>query len=342
MARVTVSNPSTYDIALPHPLYGTLPPGRVRVFDDVSLRLLEESAAFQQALTRGLQLQMGGSGLRDYVVQASLANCSPGGLLAGGVWPETATTRTVTYTTVGGEHVFKIPLGSYFKDAQGETTLSINGNRLYYPMEYQHIHRNFNNGGPTSTTDTCIGFVLDGGPASAGWTVTFTWIERRLLVEPPSLALVTTALSGGVWVPDYSVKWIHSNAATSPNAVQVALPPPGYVAEFWRLTPKVGGERIRVLTAENLKSDGQRYLPYVRGPAVSTANEGLFLQAMFDPRSLGSTWKKFRVCYYHPTTGARSALSPETIVSAKPAPAPHDYDQHNMSGPTRYHLWITR
>ena len=255
------------------------------------------------------------------------------------VYPETVFTRTISYTAVGGERVFKIPLGNYFKGAAGETTLFVNGNELFLGPDYSHVHRNFNNGGPTSTIDTCIGFRLSGGTALPGWTVVFTWKERQLLITPPSVATVHVVLSGSTWVPDYSIPWQPQSALNAHNAIQVPLPPPGYVVEFWRLTHKKGGFRWGPYGP--LNRDGQRFLPYVRGPAVNTENEGLFRQVDFDVATVNTSWKKFRVCYYRPATGARSALSSETILSAKPG-GPYDFDSHNGRVQVRWYLWVNR
>ena len=51
-------------------------------------------------------------------------------------------------------------------------------------------------------------------------------------------------------------------------------------------------------------------------------------------------WSKFKVCYYSTVTGARSPLSPETVISA--LGAGHQYDAHREATPTRWNLWINR
>lgn len=256
--------------------------------------------------------------------------------MADNLWPETVLQRTATFIAVGGKRVFKIPLECFFRNAAGETTLTINGNPQGYPLDYQHVHRS---GAGVAITDTGIGFILP-GPAGAGWVLVFTWLERRLLVDVPSLALVHAKLDGGIWVPDYDVgaKWKPSDPTDCPNAIQVPEPPPGYVAEFWRRIRKPGGGRQDSFGNVYLRG-GIRYLPYERGPAAGTANSGLFLQTMFDPNHGAEHWTHFRVCYYRTATGARSPLSSEVIVSAL---GNRPYDEHNGSGPTRYNLWINR
>jgi hypothetical protein len=89
-------------------------------------------------------------------------------------------------------------------------------------------------------------------------------------------------------------------------------PPAPYVVEFWRETVKRGGAFATVPGGRVLRH-GRRYVPHFRGPSTQSVDPNTFYMSEFSS-ARARPWQKFRVCYYNPLTGARSALSAETIV----------------------------
>lgn len=256
------------------------------------------------------------------------------GFSAGVSLPESVTQREVTTTTVAGKKVYYIPLGEHFLNAASETEL-VYGGVTYHLGDgfYTHIHRSMATF--MNVTDAMIGICLTTAPPS-GITLTLRWKQRLILTQPQTLALVHCSNVGGVWVPDYTIaKWKQNDVLLAPNAIQVPPPPTGYVVEWWRLSTRKGGAHTR---GSGYRS-GRRYLPVFRGPAVGTENGALFLVTQFDPGSTKRPWRHYKVCYYNPTTGARSALSSEVVIASGADGPP---DKLGGMGPFRYNVWINR
>ena len=244
---------------------------------------------------------------------------------------EVTVCRSISLTTIAGQKLYLLPLGEYFRDAVGETEIDYNGIKHSGDGFYTHVHRSL--AAWMNVADTCIGIVLV-TPPPAGVVLTLHWKQRIFLLTPPSVALVHCSHYLGGWKPDYTITgWRQDNPTIAPNAIQVAIPPLGYVVEWWRLTQQKGGAHG---PGSGYRA-GKRYLPVYRGPAPNMENPALFLREQFDKGSDSRPWRHFRVCYYQPTTGYRSALSSEVIISAGSQP-----DQHNGKGPSRYNLWINR
>jgi hypothetical protein len=189
-----------------------------------------------------------------------------------------------------------------FLDAVGETTLEIDqGNGFIvqaFGADYAHFRRN-GSGTPATVADAAIGFSLVGGAVAAGWTMRFRWKERKLITGPPTVAKVLSSL-------DYSLSW-QPNTVNATDAIQVP-PINGMQIEFWRESRLNGGKR-GTADPTKIKREGRRYLPYFRG----ATNVFLFNRGAFAVTT--STRFKYRVCYYNPNTGARSALSNEIILA---------------------------
>ena len=248
--------------------------------------------------------------------------------------PEVAVLREVQHTTVVGQTLYCLPMGEHFLDAATETEVTNRGGTYRIGDGfYAHVHRHL---APwmLSVSDAMMGIVLAIPPGEAS-ALTIKWRQKLILVPPGSVALVHCVLASGVWRPDYSMKWLQNDPLLAPNAIQVPPPPDGYVVEWWRLSRQKGGEHADHGTGYRM---GRRYLPAYRGPAVGTDNPSLFLRTQFDGASSHGPWRHYRICYYNPTTGARSALSSEVIIAA----GINNPDQHNSKGPCRYNVWVNR
>ena len=254
-------------------------------------------------------------------------------ILTLGTLPEVTISRELSFTTVAGRKIYFVPLGEHFFDAPSETEI-LYGGLLHRIGDgfYTHIHRSMSPW--MNVTDTMIGIALT-TPPPAGVTLILRWKQRIILLAPPSALLVHCSHYITGWKPDYTlVGWKQNDPTVAPNAIQISLPPPGYVVEWWRLTRQKGGDHGGYGSGYRA---GRQYLPVYRGPAIFTDNESLFLKTQFDQSSQCAPWKHYKVCYYNPITGARGALSSEVIISPGNIP-----DQHNSKGPVRYSLWINR
>lgn len=201
--------------------------------------------------------------------------------------------------SVAGRNNYTIPVGNWFLNAIGETTLDIDSGAGYIPQaygpDYAHLLRVTP---PPTVADAAIGFSIVGGAVPAGWTLRFRWHERTLLVQPSVVAKV-------IQPPNYAAPWNSSSAVDFPNGVRIPEYPDVQV-EFWRQTWRNGGQRGNMGV---LRRDGKRYLPYFRG----VLNQFAFRSSEFRPTQPMKR-NHFRVCYYDPATGARSALSNDIIV----------------------------
>lgn len=212
--------------------------------------------------------------------------------------------RSVMLDSVAGQNNYRIPVGDWVLDAPGQTTLQIDQGTGFidqaFGADYGLLRRVTP---PATVADAAIGFSLVGGIIAAGWKLYFTWTDRRILTEAPSIAKVL--IQAGPPAPSiYTVAW-ESNGPDAPDGVLVPELP-GMQVEFWRQSFNDGG--IRGATGA-LRREGRRYLPYYRG-AVD-----LFRFAISDFSPLQTRKRnRFRVCYYDLANGARSLLSRDVIV----------------------------
>ena len=246
-------------------------------------------------------------------------------------FPEVTIQREVSMTTVASQSIYYVPVGEYFYGLPTETEIVINGvtrNYGYYSYVGRSIAPWMNVG------DIKIGIKLPGAPA-AGLPLIIRWKQRRILMAVETMLLVHCTFTGGLWRPDYTIpKWMAQDPLLAPNAIQVPPPPSPYVVEWWRLARHKGGDHTGRGSGYRA---GIRYLPVYRGPAPSTENTSLFLRTQFDVGSDRRQWRHFKTCYYNPTTGARSFLSDEIVISAGGSP-----DMHNSKGACRWNLWMVR
>lgn len=223
-----------------------------------------------------------------------------------GAGPVLTTPHEMIIPSVAGRNNYTIPVGNWFLDAVGDTALDIDQGSGFIPQaygpDYAHLLRVTP---PPTVADAAIGFSIVGGAVSAGWALRFRWFERTLLANQPSIAAKV------LQPPSYTVEWLQNGpfAANTPNGVRVPEYPNVQV-EFWRQTWRNGGVRGG---AGVLRREGKRYLPYFRG----ALNQFTFAKAEFSSAQ-GLKRNHYRVCYYDPTNGARSALSNDVIVVCGP------------------------
>lgn len=234
--------------------------------------------------------------------------------------PQVSVKHSILVPSVAGRLNYTIPLGNWFLNAPGETTLEINTGSTWidqaYGADYGHLQRVTP---PPTVADAAIGISLN-DPPPAGWVLRIGWYERTLLVQPSVAAKVLQP-------PNYTVPWNSSSAVDFPNGVHIPEYPNVQV-EFWRQTWRNGGLRG---TAGVLRRGGKRYLPYYRGPL----NQFVFAKSDF--RTAQPLKRNhYRVCYYDPATGARSALSNDVIVVCSDS----QNDRLNGGIRTRGSVWI--
>lgn len=240
----------------------------------------------------------------------SLWEAAPGG--GGGLSSvETLITRSMSFNTVVGESYYRLPVGNWFRAAAGVTTLFINGIEMFFGADYIFITRHSQ---PTTVSDCAFGFQLMGQPASI-MPMVFTWVEGVSFLQPPSIALQRLIDNGSGYEPNFTVgeAWLSSSATQTANGVEIAEPPAPYVVEFWRETRNRGGLFNTPLGGKRYRH-GRRYMPYFRGPSNLSLNRATTFHYSEFSALVARPWQKFRVCYYNPTTGARSPLSSETLI----------------------------
>jgi len=210
----------------------------------------------------------------------------------------------MTVPSVAGQQGYIIPVGDWFTNEPSECVLERDSGGGFVTLTYGLDFKGFiRSGSPAAVLDLVIGFYLVAAPP-AGQTFRFTWYERVLFKTP--IPVAKAKLTGSPPVPDMTVKW-SQNTSNAPNGITVPELT-GYVVEFWRRNAKSGGLHVNALGSRQRR--GPRYVPYYRG-SVGLFN---FTADTFSPANVGSKRQKFRVCYYNPTTFARSFLSEDVIV----------------------------
>lgn len=213
------------------------------------------------------------------------------------------TLHELIVASAAGKNNYTIPLGNFVWDAAGQSTLDVDTGSGFvpvaFPAGYTHFRRSAT-GTPSTVVDAAIGFSCVAAVA-AGWTFRFRWKEEVIPVSPGAIAKVLVPA-------DFTLPW-NANGANFPNGVTVPEYPKAR-CEFWRQTTHSGGRRG---SNNVLMRMGRRYLPYFRGPL----DQFTFSIADFASAN-ASKRNRFKVCYYDSTTGARSALSTDTIVICGP------------------------
>lgn len=216
--------------------------------------------------------------------------------------------QEMVVASIAAEDRYRIPVGSLFLDAAGETTLEVDTGSGYTPavygVDYVHLPRGYLRPCATPTViDAVIGFRWINGAVPGGWTFRFRWLERRILVQPAGVAAVR--LDGSLQ-PDQSTPWYVNSSGRHPNGIRVPLLP-DYCVELWRVTKHRGG----LNSGGQFTRNGRRYVPYVRYPVGQDA-----INFELGPQLIKVSRGKrlMKVCYYNPATGARSALCAETIL----------------------------
>ena len=235
-------------------------------------------------------------------------------------------------SSIAGRNNYTIPLGRFVFDAAGQSSLDLDVGSGFNPVAfgtgYTHFRRNAP-GTPASVADAAIGFAYVGAVA-AGWSFRFRWKEEVIPTSPIAIAKVRVPA-------EFDVRW-ESNAPLNPapgaNAAPNGVTIPEYSdvqCEFWRQSQNPGGQRGTINPAD-VRRLGRRYLPYFRGPL----NQFTFSTADF-AATQASKRNWFKICYYDPVTGARSALSTDTIVVCG-----LQADSHNGVRPVRTErsVWI--
>lgn len=207
--------------------------------------------------------------------------------------------------SIAAEDRYRIPVGSLFLDAASEATLEVDTGSGYTPavygVDYVHLPRGYLRPCVVyGVLDAVIGFRWINGAVGAGWTFRFRWLERRIIAAPTGVMAVR--LDGSGTAIDPSTRWYVNNSAALCNGLRVALLP-GYCLELWRLGKRRGG----LDSGGGSVGDGRRYVPYLRG---SVGNQFIDFQPLY---KIGKGKRQFKVCFYNPLTGARSALCAETV-----------------------------
>jgi hypothetical protein len=219
------------------------------------------------------------------------------------------TTYELIAASIAGRNNYTIPIGRFIFDAAGQSTLDLDTGSGFNPVAfgagYTHFRRSAP-GTPPSVADAAIGFSFI-GVVAAGWTFRFRWQEEIIPESPGAIAKVRIPAN-------FNVRWEQNsplnpppNTDAAPNGVTIPAYP-DVQCEFWRQSQNPGGLRGTINPAA-VRRLGRRYLPYFRGPL----NQFTFSTADF-ATTQASKRNFFKICYYDPATGARSALSTDTIV----------------------------
>ncbi|MFO0701766.1 MAG: hypothetical protein U0236_21305 [Nitrospira sp.] len=216
-------------------------------------------------------------------------------------------TNTMTVPSVAPRINYYTPVGNWFYDHAGESTLEVDKGAGFVLQVYgvDYVHKGRGVGPPPTVLDAVIGFQYIAGPVPNGWTFRFTWKVRRIPMDPFAIGKARMSVAG---VIDTAVNG-KANGATPPNGVTVPSlvgPDGAYAVEFWRRTRKNSG------TSNAIIRQGKRYLPYYRGaPGVFNFHIDVFSGTF---AGYGTNRTFFKICYYDPTQGARSCLSNDVIV----------------------------
>lgn len=211
-------------------------------------------------------------------------------------------------------NTYNIPPGNMpFLDAQFQTTLEADTGSGFQPLvwntDYVHALRKVSIGTKPSIIDSAIGIKLQ-ITLAIGTLMRLRWKEFRLYMPPPIIQ--KRADTDG---DDYTQIWYSgvNPQQLPPKRIQVGQAE-GFQLEFWRETLRTGGKRSTVgggiNNPQTTRRLGRRYLPYYR----SAVDLWVVHMDEFTTNAINSKRLKFRVCYYDPSTGARSPLSTDGIM----------------------------
>jgi len=237
--------------------------------------------------------------------------------------PYTQRVETIEHTAVAGQNGFFLPRGVYSR-AANILAVKVNGTVLtgadYDPMARQA--RTWNNFPPPmgwrmpSTADVTQGVWLTAS-MTGGEVVAITFVTRDLLIAPPVPMAVYAP--GGVFPAASTVSsYLVPHPAPTPHVYDVprhafVTTRAGLQIEFWHKTLRVGRIRTTPVPLMQLRA-GLNWSPYWRS-AVAAADGSLILDSnTFNPG--GSGKRRWKLAYYDPASGARSALSVETLYTA--------------------------
>jgi hypothetical protein len=245
----------------------------------------------------------------------------------GGYWEPSSndsaveTTRETILTADGTHAIFRLPLGSYVASHIDDILVFISTDGGVTWIDQQlgadfafYYSGRFNPGfsQPPSVQDVASGIEIVAGVPSAGWRIKIQWIERISPFVPRSI--VPARFTGSPYTVDNSFSWETSNDAHTPNGILLPQGPDGYVPELWRVTKHKGGLN-RDRAGFHFIGGGRRLIPYFRGPQANVVDPNAIVLVGGLGISTASARKfKFRVCYYNPTTRARTAFAPGLIT----------------------------
>lgn len=168
-----------------------------------------------------------------------------------------------------------------------------------------------------STADVARGVYL-AAPCAGGEVVAVTYAQRLLGIAPP-VPRVTYA-PGGVTpdpgAPNAFVRFSYAGPNVPQALVVEAIA--GLQVEVWRRSSHAGSVRQSSLGGLNIVRSGRHWSPWWRTPVAGASGS-----VVIDPFAEG--WvaftsaqrrKFYRLAYFDPATGARSALSDLTLFSA--------------------------
>lgn len=210
-------------------------------------------------------------------------------------------------TMVAGQQGVFLPWGAYVLAAASniEVLLDQGGGFVQqaYGADFGFQTRQRAGWPQPSTADVSTGIWMN-DPAAGGETVRVRWRSGSILIEPPSPIAFSTAAPVPPLGNFNSFRYIGPYV---PNAFKVAERF-GLQVEVWRMSARGGCNRSPVSVPGFLQvRGGRRFSPFWRGPAGF--GETTILPNTFTQRRKNV----FRVCYYDPATGARSALSAERV-----------------------------
>ena len=222
----------------------------------------------------------------------------------------------ITLPVVPSTHAYRTPIGNYFAAHPDDVQVWHNTTLLTYGTDYQPYYAGMNNQShsqPVSVRDVSSGIYLTSAVMTG--TIRIRWIERTLPVSPRVVGVAMFENNGVTWERNLNKKWRISDPAAYPNAIYVTEPPDGYVLELWRYTNKNGG--LWTSHGVDRNGHGRRMLPFQRGPQpnVTEGQNAMVMTSDFlSPASGAARKRKYRVCWYNPTTRIRSLFAPEIIV----------------------------
>jgi len=225
-------------------------------------------------------------------------------------------TYEITLPAVAGNRAYRTPIGNYFAAHPDDVQVWHNATPLQYGTDYQPYYAGMNNPPytqPSTVQDVSSGIQLTSAVPTG--TIRIRWTERTLPISPRVVGVAKFDNNDGTWERNLTRQWRISDPNAYPNAIYVTKPPDGYVLELWRFTNKSGG--LWTSHGVDRNGHGRRMMPFQRGPqpnVIDGQNAMVMNQAFLCPASGAARKRKYRVCWYNPTTRTRSLFAPQLIV----------------------------